>query len=89
MFTIKIETGETTSLRSWPDVIMHRKGCKTFEDLIEDERQKWNDSPGVLESIELYDCILVSTCGQFEFYKTINDAIYITNQNGKTVEILR
>ena len=40
MFTIKIETGETTSLRSWPDVIIHRKGCKTFEDLIEDERQK-------------------------------------------------
>lgn len=99
MFTVKIvnNNDHSSSIRSWPDVDIFKKGTEEFINLMELEKEKWkheglsdDQKDSMIESIETHSAVIRShTEPELKYYLCEHQTAYIMDSAGNTVECIR
>lgn len=103
MFTVSIESegGLQKSIREWPTVDIFHIGSEQFNQfaVLEGERiesmflnadeQPENIKGEVDYLVGQYKAVMRSVCGDHIYFVTDNEQVYISNQSGKTVAVVK
>ncbi len=103
MFTVSIESegGLQKSIREWPTVDIFHIGSEQFNQFaaLESERiesmflnadeQPENIKGEVDYLVGQYKAVMRSVCGEHIYFVTDNEQVYVSNQSGKTVAVVK
>ena len=103
MFTVSIESegGLQKSIREWPTVDIFYLGSEQFKQFAEQEKERiesmFSEQENPPESprkeadflARLYKAVMRSVCGEYIYFVVNDQQVYISNQSGKTVAVIR